>query len=262
MSDDDLLTFAGGHAGRSRAGGGVAPRRGPRTIRYVGETGTVMDIDDSGEVAMKRWHRAKGRAVTHLGDGACRMLLVDRQAWMDYAPTEPEGSILCPGCNCKLGAYNLGGLNCSCGLHVAPAYKFPKARLDATLVGVDILEARMAGVDLTSRGALADVVEEGSDEDGDDDGDASSSDGDGDDGSDGSSSDADARGKRMRVPVSKHRGNFRYVSVWRARRLGVGRFRGGCTVSLSPSHPRTHPTAASSVTRSPRRPWYLFAYAP
>jgi Tat protein secretion system quality control protein TatD with DNase activity len=116
-----------------------------------------------GEVAVERWHEAKGKSVSVVQDGACRMLLVDHMTWMPGARAgdEPEGSLCCPTCQSKIGQYNLAGLKCSCGLLVTPAFKIPKNRVDATLLGVDALEAALAAADLKERGGvLADDEEE------------------------------------------------------------------------------------------------------
>ena len=154
------------------------------------EDNDVAAAAEEGEMHVSRWHTAKGRAVRHRDGGVCRQLLVDKQPWMRAPPSEPEGVLSCPGCDAKVGTYSLGGLKCSCGLLVAPAFKVPRQRVDEVLTGVDALEAALAAAQL---GADAEA-----------------------DGGAGGDSDSDEEGehgrrkttKALTVPVSKHRGNF------------------------------------------------------
>jgi hypothetical protein len=125
-------------------------------------------------------------------DGKCRMHLVDRQPWMVAKPRESEGSLLCPGCQSKVGQFNLAGLKCSCGLVVAPAFKVAKQRVDATLHGVDVLEASLLAADLADRGGVG-ILDDGDN---------------GDSGSDGEEGRRGHKSKRTKGPVSKQKGNF------------------------------------------------------
>ena len=149
-------------------------------------------------MAVGRWHVAKGNTRVAHDDGVCRMFLVDAQPWMDgVSQAEPAGALLCPGCRTKVGLYALGGLRCSCGLAVAPGFKVPKARVDAILHGVNALDIALAAASMDERGAelgglaaLARPDEARLDADAD--------------------ADAERVKQRsgMRVPVSKHAGNF------------------------------------------------------
>lgn len=173
--------------------------RGGKKGRKKGSAKDSGDEDDSsehvkgieiGEVAVGRWREAKGKTVMTLHDqGACRMLLIEQQPWMkSVSASDPEGSLLCPGCSAKIGQYNLSGLKCSCGLTCTPAFKIPRARVDAALLGVDALEAALMAVDVKDRLG-----------------------GDLDDSNDGLADDDSARRekeKRKKAPVSKHKGNF------------------------------------------------------
>ena len=184
-----------GRAGADGGGGGVARPLRPK----FADGATVIDTGEGlAECAVGRWHVAKGRVRVH-DEGVCRNFLVDKLAWMDaVSQAEPEGALACPGCRTKVGVYSLAGLKCSCGLAIAPAFKVPKARVDAMLHGIDTLDIALAAASMDERGAelgglaaLARVGEDAGEEDG----------GDGD-----GPRERDKSG--MRVPVSKHKGNF------------------------------------------------------
>lgn len=114
--------------GKGKAGGDYkAPPPKPK----FADGATVIDTGEGlSEVAVGRWHQSRGRAIRSHDDGVCRMFLIDRPLWADYVSSaEPEGALQCPGCRAKVGMYSLGGLKCSCGLAVAPAFKVPKAKV-------------------------------------------------------------------------------------------------------------------------------------
>jgi len=237
-------------AAAAAGGGGGGAARPPRP--KFADGATVIDTGEGlSEVAVGRWHTAKGRVVRAHEDGLCRMFLVDCLPWMEVTQAEPEGALLCPGCRTKLGLFSLGGLKCSCGLAVAPGFKIPKskvrktadaqrarllraaparsrralpaparasraikraaslslsralalfanrAQVDATLHGINTLEVALAAASMEERGAdlggllsLARPGEAPADEDA----------------GDGEAHEREKTG--MRVPVSKHRGNF------------------------------------------------------
>jgi len=132
------------------------------------------------------------------------------------------------------------------------------------LQGVDVLEARMAGLSMGGRGGVLQEIDEDAEEEEDEEegGDGTDAEG-GDDGEEGGGSGtaaAKSTTKALRVPVSKHKGNFR--CVWR----GVA-WRGVACVPvpvrscqclllvLAPFvfGPAALPLAASSATRSRER---------
>jgi hypothetical protein len=89
----------------------------------------------------------------------------------------------------QVGQFNTAsGLKCSCGLHASPAFKVARQRVDAMLPGLDTLTLAVS--------AQAEAEQLGSGED--------------------SHAKSDEAGpakskpttKALRVPVSKHRGNF------------------------------------------------------
>jgi len=138
---------AGGGGGGGKGKREEEGRKSGRGRGREAEEEEQEEEGDAGETAVGKWREAKGRLVKGLGaEGGCRMLLVDRQSWMAVPADEPEGSLICPGpgCGAKLGQYNLAGLKCSCGLHVTPAFKIPKGRVDMALQGVDALDVAAA----------------------------------------------------------------------------------------------------------------------
>ena len=132
--------------------------------------------------------------------GKCSAHLIDRQPWMAIKGGETEGSLACPSCGSKVGQFSLGGLKCTCGLHVCPAFKLPRAKVDEIVggSGEGALEAALHAAELAER----DVEGEG---------------GEGEAAGGGGAGGRDRRGKRMAVPVSKHKGNF--SREWPAGRL-------------------------------------------
>jgi len=145
------------------------------------------------EVVVSKWK--------HGGEvGKCSAHLIDRQPWMAIKGGETEGSLACPSCGSKVGQFSLGGLKCTCGLHVCPAFKLPRAKVDEIVggSGEGALEAALHAAELAERD-----VEEGEG------GEAAGG---------GGAGGRDRRGKRMAVPVSKHKGNF--SREWPAGRLG------------------------------------------
>ena len=182
---DDVVIKGGGHGKKGRKKG-AAKDSGDEDELSEQQHRSV----DIGEVAVGRWREAKGKTVMTLHDqGACRMLLIEQQPWMkSVSASNPEGSLLCPGCSAKIGQYNLSGLKCSCGLTCTPAFKIPRARVDAALLGVDALEAALMAVEVKDRLG-----------------------GDLDDSNAGLADDDSMRRekeKRKKAPVSKHKGNF------------------------------------------------------
>jgi len=187
-----------GGVGGGGGGGGGGGRSGIKGRKQgaAKDSGDEDDVPEPvqsveiGEVAVGRWREAKGKTVMTLHDqGACRMLLIEQQPWMkSVSASDPEGSLLCPGCSAKIGQYNLSGLKCSCGLTCTPAFKIPRARVDAALLGVDALEAALMAVDVKDRLG-----------------------GDLDDSNDGLADDDSTRRekeRRKKAPISKHKGNF------------------------------------------------------
>jgi Tat protein secretion system quality control protein TatD with DNase activity len=196
------LPSAGALKGRSGGAGGAAggdPYAAPRPRPKFADGATVIDTGDGlAEVAVGRWHTAKGRTVKSYDEGVCRMFLVDCLSWMDNASqAEPEGALLCPGCRTKVGLYALGGLKCSCGLAVSPGFKIPKQKVDAILHGVDSLEVALAAASMEERGGeLGGLV-------------AAARPGEAPRHEEDEEEVARKREKSgLRVPVSKHRGNF------------------------------------------------------
>ena len=173
-------------------GGGKGKKGGGAPLSAAAHSGALSGVSGSAEeVSVGKWREAKGRVVVvSAAEGACRAHLIERQPWMALAPTEPEGSILCPSCSTKLGQYSLSGLKCSCGLLVTPAFKLQKARVDAMQQGEDALEAALHAADLDREGFGG-----GNDETGRD-------------------GDADAevplrtKKKPTAMPASKNKGNF------------------------------------------------------
>jgi len=151
--------------------------------------------NEIGEVAVGRWHEAKGKQIHTRDQGMCRMLLIERQGWMNVPSNEPEGVLVCPGCQGKIGQYNLSGIKCGCGLLVTPAYKIPKNRVDAALQGIDGIEAAMLALDVKERGGVS-TLGLGGDEEEDNYNDQDSD------------TERHVREKRKKVPVNKHKGNF------------------------------------------------------
>ena len=138
------------------------------------------------EVSVSKWRHGLSE------EGLCRAHLIDRLPWMSLDPRDSEGTLNCPGCGTKVGQYSLTGLKCSCGLYVTPAFKLPRAKVDAMVQGEGALEASLHAAELEER---AGVLETGVD------GEA------GEGGEDGLEA-KEKRGKRMAAPVSKHKGNF------------------------------------------------------
>jgi len=54
--------------------------------------------------------------------------LTEPEAWMSL--NEPDGKLLCPGCETRFGSYVWAGSQCSCGYWVVPAIQVPKSRVD------------------------------------------------------------------------------------------------------------------------------------
>jgi len=93
-----------------------------------------------------------------------------------------------------VGQFALGGLKCSCGLLVTPAFKVPKARVDAVQRGDGALDAALRAAEAAERGAAPD---------GDD--------GPGRDGEARADAGAPRRAEKKKpvpMPASKNKGNF------------------------------------------------------
>jgi Tat protein secretion system quality control protein TatD with DNase activity len=163
--------------------------------------------DDVREIAVSRWHTAKGKHIRHKDEGTCRQLLIDPQPWMNLDPSlESEGSFSCPGCRSKIGHFSFTGIKCSCGLNVIPAFKIPKARVDEVYAAdlssiqegdeeafqMDPVELALTAAAMEQRTALDD--EDDRQDENDDD--------------DARTKKKDSRSKRLVVPVNKYRGNF------------------------------------------------------
>lgn len=61
---------------------------------------------------------------------ACGLLFIEPMAWMGEAIREVEGKVMCPGCNCKLGAFNWYGMQCSCGNWCSPGFSVARKVVD------------------------------------------------------------------------------------------------------------------------------------
>jgi len=59
----------------------------------------------------------------------CTSYFLDEMSWMLMC-SEIEGKLFCPSCSARLGAWNLSGMQCSCGAWCAPAFQISKARVD------------------------------------------------------------------------------------------------------------------------------------
>jgi dual specificity phosphatase 12 len=49
--------------------------------------------------------------------------------FLDFVPEDYQGKIECE-CGSKLGSFELGGMQCSCGHWIAPAYAILKSKID------------------------------------------------------------------------------------------------------------------------------------
>lgn len=62
---------------------------------------------------------------------ACSSFFVEPMVWMKgVSEGEPEGKLLCPKCEARLGYYNWAGAQCSCGAWITPSFQIHKNRLD------------------------------------------------------------------------------------------------------------------------------------
>lgn len=60
----------------------------------------------------------------------CALLFIEPMEWMGESVKGVEGKLMCPGCKCKIGAFNWYGMQCSCGSWNSPAFTIPRKVVD------------------------------------------------------------------------------------------------------------------------------------
>lgn len=60
----------------------------------------------------------------------CSSYFIEPMQWMEGLVDETQGRIDCPKCQCKLGAYNWAGDQCSCGRWITPTFMLHRNKVD------------------------------------------------------------------------------------------------------------------------------------
>lgn len=94
----------------------------------------VSHADGIGEAAgnaKAHWARAARRHSQHQ---ACTSVFVcEAPDWADKTMDGNNGALKCPKCEVRVGNYAWSGGACSCGKWIAPAFQFPRAKIDGKM---------------------------------------------------------------------------------------------------------------------------------
>ena len=68
--------------------------------------------------------RSELQFVPIMGHDDCSHVLAN------VVTSKVQGKINCPGCEAKIGSFNMSGMKCSCEMFVGPFYGFSKSKVD------------------------------------------------------------------------------------------------------------------------------------
>jgi dual specificity phosphatase 12 len=63
-------------------------------------------------------------------NNTCSSYFIEPMEWLAHGVDEVHGRIDCPKCQCKLGAYNWSGDQCSCGRWITPTFMLHRNKVD------------------------------------------------------------------------------------------------------------------------------------